>query len=202
MFFIPLFAKENRRLFDGGHFILNEIELKDMKRFFVDAECDGLYGTFLSVAAMVTDEVGEALDRFYAAVRISSEQISSAWVRENVYPDLKNAEIFFDTEMEMLEAFWSFWMKHRADSVCIAYVQHPVESRLFTRCVMTDEAERAFLGPFPLYDLSTLLAANGIPFNADMQALSGLNLRSHDAMNDVRMMAAVWNRLVGKIAAE
>ena len=166
-----------------------------MKRFFVDAESDGLYGAFLSVAAMVTDEAGAELDRFYASVRISLDRIGSAWVRENVYPDLKNAEIFFDTEAEMLAAFWSFWMEHRADSVCIAYVQHPVESRLFTRCVMINEAERAFLGPFPLYDLSTLLAANGLSFNADMQALSGLNLKAHDAMNDVKMMAAVWNKL-------
>lgn len=166
-----------------------------MKRFFVDAESDGLYGAFLSVAAMVTDEAGAEFDRFYAAVRIPRDRIGSQWVRENVYPDLKNAETFFDTESEMLEAFWNFWMKHRADSVCISYVQYPVECRLFARCVAVNEAERVFLGPFPLYDLSTLLVARGYPFNADMQTLSGLNLKSHDAMNDVRMMAAVWNRL-------
>ena len=167
-----------------------------MKRFFVDAESDGLYGAFLSVAAMVTDDAGAELDCFYASVNISCEQIHSEWVKENVYPDLKNAEAFFDTEAELLDAFWSFWMKHREDSACIAYVQYPVECRLFTRCVMKNEMERAFLGPFPLYDLSTLLAARGFPFNPDMQALSGLNLRAHDAMNDVRMMAAVWNRLI------
>lgn len=166
-----------------------------MKRFFVDAESDGLYGAFLSVAAMVTDEAGTELDRFYASVKISPDQIRSEWVRENVYPDLKNAEVFFDTEKAMLEAFWLFWMKHRADSVCIAYVQYPVECRLFAQCVKENEAERAFLGPFPLYDLSTLLAAKGFSFDSDMQTLSGLPLKAHDAMNDVRMMAAVWNRL-------
>ena len=53
--------------------------------------------------------------------------------------------------------------------------------------------------PIPLYDLSTLLAANGIPFNANMQVLSGLSFKSHDAMNDVRMMAAVWQKLFGEI---
>ena len=166
-----------------------------MKRFFVDAESDGLYGAFLSVAVMVTDENGEELDRFYASVNISSDQIVSEWVRENVYPDLKNAEIYFDGEEEMLEAFWSFWMKYREDSMCISYVQYPVECRLFTRCVMMNEKERAFQGPFPLYDLSTLLASKGFPFDVDMAALSGMQLKAHDAMNDVRMMAAVWQRL-------
>ena len=102
----------------------------------------------------------------------------------------------------MLEAFWSFWMKHRADSVCIAYVQHPVESRLFMRCVMKNESERAFLGPFPLYDLSTLLVSKGFSFNPDMQALSGMPLKAHDAMNDVRMLAAVWNQLAPEIKPE
>lgn len=166
-----------------------------MKKFFIDAESDGLYGTFLSVAVMVTDENEKEIDRFYASVHISPDQIVSEWVRENVYPDLKNAEIHFETENEMLEAFWSFWLKYREDSMCISYVQYPVECRLFERCVMMNEKERTFLGPFPIYDLSTLLAVRGLGFDVDMEALSGLQLKAHDAMNDVRMMAAVWKKL-------
>lgn len=167
-----------------------------MKRFFVDAESDGLYGGFLSVAAMVTDEKGVELDRFYASVKISSEYIEAEWVKENVYPYLENADYHFDSESEMLEAFWAFWIKHRTDSICISHVQHPVESRLFTYCVMKDVEERMFLGPFPLYDLSTLLIARGLSFNEDMQILSGMSLKEHDAMNDVKMMAVVWNALI------
>lgn len=166
-----------------------------MNRFFVDAESDGLYGPFLSIAAMVTDEKGAELDRFYVSVKISPEQIKTEWVKENVYPDLKNADARCDNESELLEAFWQFWIKHRTDSVCISYVQYPVESRLFMRCVMENESQRAFLAPFPIYDLSTLLAARRFSFDADVQALSGMNLKAHDAMNDVKMMAAVWNAL-------
>ena len=166
-----------------------------MKRFFVDAESDGLYGGFLSVAAMVTDEKGVELDRFYASVKVLFEQIETEWVKENVYPDLENADYRFDNESEMLEAFWMFWIKHRTDSICISYVQYPVESRLFTRCVMTDTAEREFLAPFPIYDLSTLLVVKGFSYDEDIQALSGMCLSKHDAMNDVKMMAAVWNAL-------
>lgn len=33
--------------------------------FFVDAEMDGLYGTFLSIAVIVTDYEGNELERHY-----------------------------------------------------------------------------------------------------------------------------------------
>ncbi|MBO5934258.1 MAG: hypothetical protein J6Q94_02080 [Clostridia bacterium] len=51
------------------------------------------------------------------------------------------------------------------------------------------------LAPFPLYDLATLLESKDIYFNSNMQELSGLDLCSHDAITDVRMMAEVWIKL-------
>ena len=163
--------------------------------FFVDAETDGLYGRFLSIAALVTDKDGTELDSFYAAVKVSVEDISSDWVKENVYPSLKNASVFYETEREMLEAFWLFWLRYRETADCISYVPYPVESRLFSTCVIINSQERQFLAPFPLYDLATLLETNGYSFDADMKELSGLDLVVHDAMNDVRMMAEVWRKL-------
>lgn len=163
--------------------------------FFVDAETDGLYGSFLSVAALVTDAAGAQLDSFYGAVRVKYDDISSEWVKENVFPYLSNAHEFFDDEKSLLEAFWAFWMKHRETSECVAYVQYPVECRLFSTCVMHNLSEREFLAPFPIYDLSTLLTVYGFGFDCDMQALSEMNISSHDAMNDVKMMAKVWHKL-------
>ena len=163
--------------------------------FFVDAETDGLYGKFLSVAALVTDVTGVQIDSFYAAVNVEYEDIASAWVKENVFESLCNAYKFFDDEKSLLEDFWAFWMKHREKSECVAYVQYPVESRLFSTCVMQNISEREFLAPFPLYDLSTLLVASGYDFDCDMQSLSGLDIVIHDAMNDVKMMSEVWRKL-------
>lgn len=160
--------------------------------FFVDAETDGLYGRFLSVAALVTDENGEEKDRFNAAVATQEDEIESDWVKENVYPYLKNADRYFDDESDMLEAFWTFWMKHRENADCVAYVPYPVESRLFSACVSVDVSERQFLGPFPLYDLASVLESKGCCYNCDLAVLSELGLIAHNAMNDVRMMAAVW----------
>lgn len=66
------------------------------KLFIVDAETDGLYGKFLSVAALSTDEDGNFDDYFYGAV--SDPTVTSDWVKENVVPHLKNAERFYTTE--------------------------------------------------------------------------------------------------------
>jgi hypothetical protein len=162
--------------------------------FFVDAECDGLYGKFLSVAALVTDKNGTEVDSFYGAVKLTSKDISNEWVKENVYHSLGNAHIIFDSERDLLEAFWSFWLRHRENADCISYVPYPVESRLFIACVVADTVGRQFLAPFPLYDLATLLEAKGYHFDSNMKELSGLNLESHDAMNDVKMMAEVWKK--------
>ena len=167
-----------------------------MNRFYVDAETDGLYGRFLSVAALVTDGNGRELDRFYTALRIDCSDVRSEWVKRNVLPHLSHALSFVSTEEELLDRFWEFWMKHREESDCIANVPYPVETRLFTACVKKDVTAREFLGPFPLYDLCTLLATRGYGADPDVAALSGLGLTPHDAMDDVRMMAAVWEKLM------
>ena len=163
--------------------------------FFVDAETDGLYGKFLSIAALVTYCQGQNLSSFYGSIKIDPSDIKTEWVKENVFPYLENADLFFDDETELLEAFWNFWLLHRESSECVAYVPYPVESRLFSTCVMNNVEKRQFLAPFPLYDLATLLESKKIDFNSNMQQLSSLNLQPHDAMDDVRMTAAVWLKL-------
>ena len=162
--------------------------------FIVDAETDGLYGTFLSIAVLVTDENGTEQDHFYGALRISADNLNSKWVKENVYPSLGNAERMYDTEQELLNAFWDCWMKYREKCICIADVPYPVEARLFMRCVMNNLTEREFLGPYPLFDLSSVLAAVGIDPDADRKELACLNLVRHDAMDDVRMTEAIWRK--------
>lgn len=164
--------------------------------FFVDAETDGLYGRFLSVAAMVTDETGKELDRFYGAVSVTREELTSDWVKENVYPYLAQAEKVYANQQDLLEDFWQFWMTYRDKAPCVAYVPCPVEARLFCACVEADPTRREFLAPLPLYDLATLLRSRGMDFDQDLAALSGQTLQRHDALADVRMMAAIWVKLL------
>ena len=167
--------------------------------FFVDAETDGLYGPFLSVAAMVTDQLGAEIDRFYGALYPQQVVITDPWVQENVFPSLSRAETFFETDTALLEAFWAFWLHYREDCLCVADVPVPVEARLFAKCVAADPFVRTFQGPYPLMDLSTLLYSRGIDPDADRTNLSGLPCKRHDALDDVRMTAAIWQKLVNGI---
>lgn len=168
-----------------------------MKWFFLDAETDGLYGPFLSAAALVTDDTGREIEHLYASRPVREEDIASEWVRKNVLPHLRNAEAVSVSENELLETVWSFWMKHRDGAYCVADVGFPVEARLFSECVRHDPAGREFLAPFPLLDLGTLLVSSGIFWDAPRQELSGLALAPHDPLNDVRLAAACWFRYRG-----
>ncbi len=167
-----------------------------MNHFIVDAETDGLYGSFLSVAALVTTSEGEQADLFYGAVSPDLLQVRSEWVKKNVLPYISAAHTFFSSEDELLRAFWDFWMKHRETSVCIADVCYPVEARLFSRCVQMSPEEREFQGPFPLLDLSTLLLARGIPVDTSRKELTSLSLVQHDALNDARITEDIWRKLM------
>lgn len=165
-----------------------------MRYFFLDAETDGLYGAFLSVAALAADEAGNEIEHFYGAVRPEKAKIQSPWVLKHVAPQLQNADTLFDSEDALLEAFWCFWMKYREGAACIADVCCPVEARLFSECVTRALPEREFLGPYPLFDLSTLLLARGIDPDASRRELAQTDISAHDAMNDVRMLSLLWRK--------
>lgn len=169
-----------------------------MNYFFIDAETDGLYGEFLSVAVLVTDESGKEIDRFYGANKIKPDDIKSKWVKENVLPHLKNAAATYETEYDLLEAVWFFWMKHRKSALAVADVMHPVESRLFTECVRHSLAEREMLAPFPLLDLSTLLHVCSEKSDIENRMAQEKALVRHDAMNDVIITAEIWFSLIEK----
>ena len=167
-----------------------------MNYFFVDAETDGLYGQYLSIAVLVTDECGNWIDHFYAALNNSLDEIKSEWVKENVFSHLRNAEIQYQNEYDLLEAFWGFWEKYRNNSYAVSDIMHPVESRLFTECVLHNLSSREYSAPFPLLDLSSILISKGIEWDLSRQELSGMDIASHDAMNDVKMTADIFWKIM------
>ena len=167
-----------------------------MNYFFVDAETDGLYGPFLSVAVVVTDENGEKVDEFSASILVAKDSIKVDWVRENVFPFLERTEIRVADETALLALFWDFWMCHRENVICIADVPFPVETRLFSRCIGMDREQREFLGPYPLYDLATALLGAGIDPDTPRTTLAPLGLDAHDARGDVRMAAHIWHTYI------
>ena len=173
-----------------------------MDTLFVDAETDGLYGGFLSVASIVVDEAGRETDIFYGMVKDPESKIHSEWVRENVLPYLgkpvRSEDDLYDSERDLIEAFYTFYMSH-SDCEVIADVPCPVESRLFIKAVEYDLKNREFKAPFPLMDLSSMLYANGITPHTERRSIVDCSdLVLHNALDDVRMSIRVWKKLKGK----
>ncbi len=165
---------------------------------FVDAECDGLYGPFLSVAMLAVDENGVEQERLYCGVsdRLLQE-VKSEWVKEHVLPHMGDY-IVCDSEQELLDHVWCFWVSYLPDCRACADVAYPVEQRLFARCVEEDREIRAQFAPFPLLDLSSMLYAKGIDPLKSRYELLGLpqSELQHNAMEDVEIAVQVWRTLI------
>ena len=171
--------------------------MKD-KLVFVDAETDGLYGRFLSVAMIVTDREGKnIIDELYIGLGNVEKLVKEPWVLENVAGKMGAYEVC-ENEEELLNKTWDFWMKYEESSYAVADVQYPVEARLFQKCVEQDLEKRQWKAPFPLLDLSTILYWEGQDPLEDRTKLQTKynNLEVHNALNDVKMAAFIWESLL------
>lgn len=166
-----------------------------MLLMIVDAESNGLYGEILSVAAIVLDEQFVEVDSFYAERDLSKIESLDPWVKENVVPLFKQEHVC-PGEVELLEHFWDFWLPYQGRVRAIADVTYPVEANLFRKCIEKNLAERSFLGPFPLLDLSTFLLAKGYDPLVDRHLLIDNPIGDqHNALVDVRVAGAIWKKL-------
>ena len=165
------------------------------KWFVLDAETDGIYGKVLSVAAKVINSFKEE-DYFYASLNIEKEDLSSEWVEDNVYDTLKNAEIMYDTEEELLEAFWAFYLKYHGDYEVLTDVPYPVETGVFGKCIAKDRENREKYSPSPIYDLESMLVSNGYDKLAARNEIVKTDLKAHDAMNDVDITIKILEEVI------
>lgn len=165
--------------------------------FFVDAETDGLYGGVIAIGAAVYDGHWKEVDHFFGMVDLKHASVTDEWVKENVIPVLQGeTSRCYASEDQLLDAFWEFWLKHRENSLCIADVAYPVETGLFRKCVLKNERERRFLGPYPLLDLSTALYVRGYNPLVNRIELSGeSDLKRHHPLDDARLAARLWRMI-------
>ena len=174
-----------------------------MGTFFVDAETDGLYGSFLSVAAIVLDDMGKEVADFYGTIMDPEKHVSVQWVRDNVLPYLndpvRSDGDYYASEQDLIEAFYSFYTEY-ADCDVIADVPVPVEARLFIKAVGNDIKGREFKAPFPLMDLSSMLYIKGYSPHVERRTVVDCDdLRLHNSFDDVRMSIRIWKKLKGEI---
>jgi len=164
-----------------------------MNIFCFDAETDGLYGEVFAIGAVVMNEQGEILDQF--AQKCLYPEIMSQWVRDNCLPQLMEIEDC-GSRAFLRENFWKFYMKHRDSCVIMADVAYPVEADLLRKCVEDNLAEREFLGPYPLIDISSLFFFCGI--SPDMNRIDFAQARGkpHNPLEDAIISARCALKLI------
>ena len=170
--------------------------MKD-KLVFVDAETDGLYGGFLTVALIATDWKASEIERAYYGIKKENMVVKDAWVKENVLPKMGIYEECVD-ETELFAKVWDFWLKYQKEAYAICDVGYPVEMRLFEKCVLLNEEERKWEAPFPMLDLSSILIAKGYAPLIDKEKMleDFMEEREHCALYDVESTMAVWRKLM------
>lgn len=170
--------------------------LKNKNLLFVDAETDGIYGSFISIAVIVVNSGYQELERHYWGICKDNLKVKTPWVRDNVIPVMGQYEPC-QNEEELLLEFWSVWEKYCENAYGIADVCFPVEARLFEKCVQCDLEKRQQKGPYPLIDLSSVLLTKGIDPLIDRKSLVREDkMEQHNALNDVEMTIAIWKEIM------
>lgn len=163
-----------------------------MKNIFLfDVESTSLHGTGFAVGAVVVNKDGTEIDRFELLSKEGAEKVGD-WVKENVLPSLSEMPTC-ETDKELREAFFSFYIKHKETSEIWSDVNFPVETNFLHAIVNDAPNEREWSMPYPLKDASTI-----IDINIDRCAECGLsNLRKHNPLDDSRASVYLLLKAMG-----
>lgn len=160
----------------------------------IDAETNALWGIPFAVAAIVYENEKE-VDRFVA--RISSENVTDQWVKDNVLPTLDFPETHGSYESMLLD-FSEFYIRHK-NATALWHMGHVVESFLFRECVRL-----GFIGqwdaPYTPIEVSEHLRQKGYsPDSVDSYAKEQLlplpKGSTHNPLYDCEVAARVFFHL-------
>lgn len=143
-----------------------------------DVESTSLHGTAFAVGAIVVTREGKEIDKFEL---LSTEGLKEAsdWVKENVTPHLSDMP-FCNTNRELRDQFYSFYLLHKDSSEIWADCCFPVETNFLSAIVKDDFEAREFNMPYPLKDISTI-----VDIDIDRNEASEIvGLRKHNPLDD------------------
>ncbi len=143
-----------------------------------DVESTSLHGTAFAVGAIVVTREGEEIDKFELLSKEGLLQASD-WVKENVVPHLSDMP-FCNTDRELRDQFYSFYLLHKDSSEIWADCCFPVETNFLSEIVKDDFEAREFNMPYPLKDISTI-----VDIDIDRAFRAGMvGLRKHNPLDD------------------
>jgi len=154
-----------------------------------DVESDGLHGEGFAVGwvAIEPDRVGGVPILWEDGIAVAPAPTANAWIRENVLPHLP--EPTHPDARSVRDAFWRVWDHWSAKGARLAAdVAWPVEARFLAACVDDAPATRAWSGPYPLIDISSVrLAAGKDPLGEEARLAE--ELPAHNPLADARQSA-------------
>lgn len=125
----------------------------------LDVESNGLHGEGFAYASIVKDtQTGEILAEYFNNAPIIGEV--DPWVKENVLPVLPDPNV--EDVLMLRRLFWEQW-RHWSQKGASLWVDcgWPVESNFLSACVR-DDFNRAWDGPYPLNEISTVFRLRGL----------------------------------------
>lgn len=152
-----------------------------------DVESIGLHGDGYAVGYVVTDrdkeyEVGLIACQPRFAHGTDEDRV---WCSNNI-PEIKEN---CTSTLEVRQVFWDKWMEWKEKGALLAAdCQWPVEARLLCACIDDHKSDRAFNGPYPFIEISSVLIAKGIDPMADYPRLSN-ELPKHNPLADATQSA-------------
>lgn len=175
-----------------------------MSDMVIDVESVGLHGEAFAVAWVLMDVTGRQLDADVlscdpALARGSRE--GHTWVTENVPRFTPNCT----SPAQVRQRFWKVyedWKERLGGQVrmwgeCV----WPVETSFLSACIEDNHPTREWFGPYPLYDIASLMVAHGMNPLTPVERLPG-ELPAHSPLADARQSARVLRDLLSEPLVE
>lgn len=159
-----------------------------------DVEAVGLHGEGYAYGYVVIDRQGNQQEEGQEAIDpnlCDGSQEDRTWIEQNV-PSLPET---FHSKEALHDKFWETWLKWKAKgAVLVADCPWPVEARFLNKCVDDmvgfKDRTRTWEGPYPLYDLASMLMILGADPLANYLRLES-ELPRHNPLCDAKQSARI-----------
>lgn len=149
-----------------------------MTRLFMVIDCEsiGLHGETFAVGWVVINQNGEELEHAMLASdfrwakgahygnfdQAVLDRDDFEWVEQHVPESVRDSREYA-TASHVRDIFWARWQHWKARGALLAAdVPWPVEARFLIDCVRDHLVRRAWSGPYPLLDVSSVRLAAGL----------------------------------------
>lgn len=155
----------------------------------IDVESVGLHGEAFAVAGFMVRDDGSAFQFIHACPAELCEQGivgDLEWVQKNV--SIVPESIRCKTPSEVRIRFWNEWrmlQKEQPEILMAADCLWPVEARFLAACVDDSRESRNWKGPYPLIDISAVMASAGVDPMANHPRTS-METPAHNPLADAR----------------